>query len=198
MVKNIVFDIGNVLVDYRLKEFLAQKGYDEKMIRRIVKASVVTPYWSQFERGEITEEEAIKAFAGLDPEIEKDIYRAYDNIQGMLTLRDYAIPWIKELRDAGYHVYYLSNYSKKACEECKDSLAFIEYMEGGLFSYQEKMTKPNPKFYMRFLEEFNLIADECIYIDDTDINVHVAKEIGFHGILFRSYESTKEQLKAFI
>ena len=45
MIHNIVFDIGGVLADYRIKEFLADKGFDTPMIKRILKASVLSPFW---------------------------------------------------------------------------------------------------------------------------------------------------------
>lgn len=57
MIKNIVFDIGGVLADFRIKEFLMEKGMDGPTIKRILKASVMNPYWGKFERGEVTEEE---------------------------------------------------------------------------------------------------------------------------------------------
>ncbi len=71
MIRNIVFDIGGVLADFRMKEFLMEKGLDAPMIRRVLKASVMNPYWGKFERGEATEEETLRAFAAADPEIEK-------------------------------------------------------------------------------------------------------------------------------
>lgn len=198
MIKNIVFDIGNVLVDFRLKEFLAEKGFDGPMIKRLLKASVMSPYWEQFERADITEQEAMKAFVSLDPGIEKELNEAFSNIHGMLTIREYAVPWIKSLKEAGYRVYYFSNYSKKAYDECRDSLAFMEDMDGGFLSFQQRMTKPDPRMYTRFLEQFRLTAEECVFIDDTEQNVAVAENLGFHGIVFRSYEDTAEQLAALV
>ena len=194
MIKNIVFDIGNVLVDFRLKEFLAEKGFDAPMIKRLLKASVMSPYWEQFERADITEEEAMAAFVSLDPEIEKELYKAFSNIHGMLTIRPYALPWIKSLKEAGYRVYYFSNYSKKAYDECPDSLVFMKDTDGGFLSFQQRMTKPDPRMYTRFLEQFQLAAQESVFIDDTEQNVAVAESLGFHGIVFRSYEETTEQL----
>ena len=198
MIKNIVFDIGNVLVDFRLKEFLAEKGFDAPMIKRLLKASVMSPYWEQFERADITEEEAMQAFVNLDPEIERELYEAFSNIHGMLTIREYAVPWIRSLKEAGFRVYYLSNYSKKAYDECQDSLAFMKYTDGGFLSFQQRITKPNPQMYTRFLEHFQLVPQESVFIDDTEQNVAVAERLGFHGIVFRSYEDAEmrlEQLK---
>ena len=138
----------------------------------------------------------MQAFVKLDPEIEKELWEAFSNIQGMLTIRDFAVPWIKSLKKEGFGVYYLSNYSKKAYDECRDSLAFMEYTDGGFLSFQQRMIKPDPEFYRRFLEQFDLNARECVFIDDTEENVAVAESIGFHGIVFRSYEDAAKRLDA--
>ncbi len=195
MIKNIVFDIGNVLVDFRLKEFLAEKGFDGPIIKRLLKASVMSPYWEQFERADITEDEAMRAFVNLDPEIEQELNEAFSNIHGMLTIREYAVPWIRSLKEAGYRVYYLSNYSKKAYDECRDSLAFMDDMDGGFLSFQQRMTKPDPRIYTSFLEHFQLKPQESVFIDDTEQNVAVAESLGFHGIVFRSYEDAAKRLE---
>ena len=52
MIRNVVFDISGVLADFEIKKFLADKGFDQAMIKRIRKASVLSPYWEMFERGE--------------------------------------------------------------------------------------------------------------------------------------------------
>lgn len=194
MIKNIVFDIGNVLVDFNLKGFLTAKGFEPEMIKRILKASVMSPYWEAFERCDLTEDEAMKAFVSLDPEIEKELYRAYDNIHGMLTIRSFAIELVKDLKAKGYGVYYLSNYSSKAFRECSDSLAFMEYMDGGCLSFQEKMTKPDVNFYKLFLDKYGLTAEECVFVDDTPINVETAEQLGFKGIVFETYEGTMKEI----
>ena len=74
----------------------------------------------------------------------------------MLTIRDYAIPLIKKLKEAGFHPYYLSNYSRKAYEECGESLAFMPYMDGGLVSFIAGKTKPDPEMYKAFLDKYGL------------------------------------------
>lgn len=191
---HIVFDIGNVLVDYRPVDYLLAKGFDEATVRRIVKASVLSPYWEHFERATLTTEEALRAFVSLDPGIEKELYEAYGNIHGMLLIRDYAVSWVKALKAAGYHVYCLSNYSRKAYDECRDSVAFMEFMDGGLLSFQAGVTKPDPEIYRMFLKQYGLAAEDCIFIDDTERNVEAARSLGFTGVLFRSYEDAKEQL----
>lgn len=194
MIKNVIFDIGNVLVDFRWKEYLVEKGFSPEIIKRIVMASVASPYWDEFDRGALTEAEAMDLFIKLDPGIEKELHEAYDSIVGMLRKRDDAIPWVKALKSAGYGVYYLSNYSRKAFEECSDTIDFIPYMDGGLLSFQELVIKPDPEIYKRLLERYNLVAEECVFIDDTEKNIVAARELGFYGIVHKSYEETRDEL----
>ncbi|MBR1816561.1 MAG: HAD family phosphatase [Lachnospiraceae bacterium] len=197
MIKNVVFDIGGVLADYKIKEFLANKGFDGTMIKRILKASIMSPYWGQFERAELTEEETLKAFASLDPEIEDELYKAYSNVEGMLVIRDFAIPIVKKLKEEGLNVYFLSNYSKKAYDECGDSLAFMEYMDGGILSFMVGKTKPDPEMYKLFLNEYDLKPEECVFVDDTEENVVAAGQLDFNGIVFKTYEDMIKSLKEF-
>ena len=100
MIKNVIFDIGNVLVNFRWKEYLVEKGFEPDIIKRIVKASVASPYWDEFDRGVLSEDETMNLFIGLDPGIEKELHEAYDSIVGMITRRDDAIPWVKSLKTA--------------------------------------------------------------------------------------------------
>lgn len=192
MIKNIIFDIGNVLTDFRWKGFLEDKGFDETMIDRIAKASVESPLWNEFDRGDWPDEKLMQAFVENDPEIEKELHEAYDDIHGMVTLRDYAIPWVQQLKKAGYRVLYLSNFSLKAYRECDDALAFLPYMDGGILSYQDKVIKPDPAIYKLLLKRFELMPQECVFLDDTQKNVDAAVAQRIYGIRF----VTKEQAEA--
>ena len=196
MIKNIIFDFGNVLVDYKMKEFMLAKGIEPDMIKRLLKASVMGPYWDEFDRGALTEEEAFAGFISIDPGIEKELHMCFDNITGMLTKRDFATKWIMDLKAAGYNVYYLSNYSKKACVECADSIDFIKYMDGGVLSNEELLVKPDPEIYKRLIDRYSLNPAECVFIDDTEKNVDAAVKLGMQGIVYTSKEETDQALKA--
>ena len=195
MIKNVVFDIGGVLADFRIFEFLAEKGFDRAMGKRILKATAMSPYWTAFERGEISEEEAFSGFVSTDPAIEREIRTAFENLGGMLTLQEFAVPLIRELKAAGCGVYYLSNYSKKAFDECPESVAFMPYTDGGIVSFKVGMTKPDPMMFHLFLERFGLRAYECAFVDDTEENVRAAEALGFKGIVFTGEEGLREELR---
>ena len=194
MIRNVIFDIGNVLTDFRWKEFLQDKGFDDAMIGRIAKASVMSPVWNELDRGEWDEEKLMAEFVKLDPEIENELHLAYDNITGMVTKRDYAVPWIKELKSKGYRVYYLSNFSYKAYMECRDALDFIPYTDGGILSYRDKVIKPDERIYKLLLSRFDLKAEESVFLDDTLRNVEAAQKLGFHVIHFQTREQAETEL----
>lgn len=197
MIRNIVFDIGGVLADFRIKEFLMEKGLDAPMIRRVLKASVMNPYWGRFERGEVTEEETLQAFTAADPEIEKELRLAFTDLTGMLIIRDYAISLVQRLKDAGYGVYYLSNYSRKAYDECAESLAFMPFMDGGIVSFRAGMTKPDPQVFRYFLNRYGLQAESCMFVDDSEENVTAARKLGFAGIIFQDYDALLTELQQY-
>ena len=194
MIRNIVFDIGNVLTDFRWKEFMQDKGFDGETVKRIAKASLESPLWGELDRGLWEEEKVLEEFIRRDPEIEEQIRFAYSDIHGMVTPRDYAIPWIRELKQGGYGVYYLSNFAERACRECREALAFLGETDGGILSCQVHLIKPEPAIYRLLLKQYGLNAEECVFLDDLPVNVEGAKAEGFAGIVFRSREQAVEEL----
>jgi len=195
MIRTIIFDIGNVLADFRWKEFYMDKGYSGEVLERLCNATVGSPDWREYDRGVLTDEEMLKRFIKNDPEMEGVIREALADTKDMVRMRDYAIPWVQELKAKGYKVWYLSNFSEKTEIECADSIAFIPYMDGGILSWKDKLIKPDPKIYQLMLERFELTADECVFIDDLPENVQGAVNEGIHGIVFESREQVVEELK---
>lgn len=194
MIKNIVFDIGNVLTYYTWESHIHSFGFSEAVRERVIRATVKSEAWTEFDRGVLNDEEVIGLLVQNDPGVEKEIRRMMENVGGLVSKADYAIPWIQELKGKGYHVYYLSNFSFKAEKECSHALDFMPYMDGGILSCKEKLIKPQPEIYARLLEIYDLIADECVFLDDLDVNVRAAKAAGLHGILFTTREAALREL----
>ncbi|MCR5753334.1 MAG: HAD family phosphatase [Acetatifactor sp.] len=195
MIRNIIFDIGNVLTDFRWEGFLLDKGLSHDIVDRIGNATVRSKEWSEVDRGVWSLEELLEAFIRNDPSLEKEMRFAFDDFTGMVTPREYAIPWVQELKKKGFDVYYLSNFSEKAKKECSDALNFLPYMDGGILSYKEKMVKPDPAIYKLLMERYGLKAQESVFLDDTLANVEAARLVGMHGIHFKSKEQATEELE---
>ena len=186
MIRNIIFDIGNVLAAWRWREYYESLHFDPEITERLARATVLSPLWEEFDRGEMDEEVLLGKFIENDPELAEEIRGIRDNIHDMLGRYDYAVPWLEDLKSRGYKVYYLSNFSRLAHEKCLHALDFLPLMDGGILSYQEKLIKPEPAIYQLLLNRYGLKAQECVFLDDTQRNIEEAVRQGIEGILFRN------------
>ena len=195
MIKNVVFDIGNVLAVFAWKEFYDNFGYSEEINEKLANATVRSTLWNELDRGKMTDEELLEGFIANDPSIEGQIRQVFEDITNMILRYDYAIPWLKELKGRGYGVYYISNFSHRAHIQCAEALDFLKEMQGGILSYQEKVIKPSPEIYQLFLARYGLKARECVFLDDTPANVEAAQKEGMKGIIFRDLIQAKAELE---
>lgn len=193
-IDTVVFDIGNVLTDFAWDKFLVFKGYDDKMVERIAKATVYSDDWVEYDKGNLTNEEIIARFVENDPEIRSEIEDSFKNIDGIILKREKTIPWIRALKAAGYKVLYLSNFSKQALEGCPDAMAFLDETDGGILSYREHVVKPDPAIYNLLVSRYNLTPSKTVFIDDTPVNIEAAKNLGWKGIIYRDYNQVVDEL----
>ena len=193
-IDTVVFDIGNVLTDFAWDKFLVFKGYDDKMVERIAKATVYSDDWVEYDKGNLTNEEIIARFVENDPEIRSEIEDSFKNIDGIILKREKTIPWIRALKAAGYKVLYLSNFSKQALEGCPDAMAFLDETDGGILSYREHVVKPDPAIYNLLVSRYNLTPSKTVFIDDTPVNIEAARNLGWKGIIYRDYNQVVDEL----
>ncbi len=198
MIKNIIFDLGNVLVKFRWQEFLHEKGFDGEIYDRLVLAAIKSETWKEFDRGIWSDAEVIDSFVRNDPEIEKEIHEAFDNTSGICEMYDYAPKWISTLQSKGYKVYFLSNYSEKVRTECPDATAFTSMMDGGIWSDLVRMIKPGEDIFQKILDTYNLNAEECLFLDDTLPNIETAKRLGFNTIHFTDRDVANEEIRKYL
>lgn len=194
MIKNIVFDIGNVLTDYAWNEHIHKFGFSEEVCGRVAAATVQSPQWNEFDRGVLTTEEVVELLVNNDRALEAEIRTMLADISSLVKKLDYAIPWIQSLKAKGYGVYYLSNFSEKGETDCREALDFLPFMDGGILSYQDKLIKPQPEIYNLLLERYGLKAEESVFLDDTLVNVEAARHCGMEAIHFQSYDQAVKGL----
>lgn len=101
---------------------------------------------------------------------------------------------ILELKQHGYKIYLLSNITGASFEYINNAIELTQYFDGGLYSFQEKMVKPNYTFYENLLKKYNLIKNETIFFDDKDKNVQAGNEVGIKSIKFKSVKDIKNNL----
>ena len=111
MVKNIVFDIGRVLVDYDWESYLDSFGFSPEVRARVAAAVFQNKDWGELDRGAIPEEEVLARFIAKAPEVETEIRKVWGHVFETIHERPYPPRWIQTLKKRGFGVYYLSNYS---------------------------------------------------------------------------------------
>lgn len=187
MIKNIVFDMGKVLVDYDSSKVCRHFIEDEEEQKMVETAVFVSPEWILMDMGVLPEEDALeKICRRLDTEHEKEMakiclahwheYCMWEK-EGMKEL-------VGELKEAGFGIYLCSNASLRLLDCYKDVIPGIEYFDGVLFSAEVKCMKPQREMYAHLFERFGLKPEECFFVDDLQLNIDGAKECGMDGYCF--------------
>ena len=191
MIRNMVFDIGNVLMDFRWKEYMRSLfGENEALIQTINQGIWHNGCWAAMDKGEMDGAATLRSAVAFAPQYEKEIKLTLDSVAHAFHKFEYSIPWIQELKRMGLNVYYLSNYSAFSIAANPDVLDFIPCMDGGVFSFEVKAVKPEPEIYRCLCDKYGLKPEECLFTDDVPANVKGAQACGFQGIVFEGYEKT--------
>ena len=191
MIRNMVFDIGNVLMGFRWKEYMRSLfGENEALIQTINQGIWHNGCWAAMDKGEMDGAATLRSAVAFAPQYEKEIKLTLDRVALAFHKFGYAVPWLKELKRMGLNVYYLSNYSAFSIAANPDVLNFIPYMDGGVFSFEVKAVKPDPEIYLCLCDKYDLKPEECLFTDDVPANVKGAQACGFQGIVFEGYEKT--------
>lgn len=199
MINTVIFDIGMVLVYFRWKELFADLGFKGEKFDRIAEATVHNPWWNEFDKGLMSVEEVVDKYAQTAPEYEAEITKIYDHSNQFIEVFDYTDSWIHELKERGYKVYVLSNWSEPAYEANKDThMSFLKEMDGGILSFREGLIKPDRAIYQLLCERYQINPKEAVFLDDNVRNIESAKEFGLNTILFKNYQQAREELEKYL
>ena len=186
-VKNIIFDMGSVLVDSDLMTALINNTnipneYCEEIYKIII--DLLYNKYGDIEYCELPL--AIEHFISIAPEYIRpyatDIFNSF--LPSMYKYK-YTDSLINAFRINGYKLYYLSNWSKYSYDLTRSFFEpLIKKFDGGLFSYECHMEKPALSIYTLLIDKFNLEPNKCLFFDDKKENIEAAKVCGWHGIIF--------------
>lgn len=195
MIKNIVFDIGRVLLDYQPMNYLESLGIEQKDSIHLNEVVFKNDLWLQLDRGTITKEEAIQKYCTISPLHTEKIHQIMNTWPDMLTLIEGTSELLRELLAKGYNVYLLSNFQEDGFIQVYNKFTFLQEVKGKVISYEAKLLKPEKEIYIHLLEKYNLIPEETAFIDDLKENVEAAIALGIQGIVFENAIKTREFLK---
>ena len=178
MIDTVIFDLGNVLVDFRWRAFLREEVPEEIPYRILEQAVFLNPAWEEHDKGLMTETEEIWDFISAAPDYEPEIRRLYEKLDGCFEPFSYSVDWIRSLKKRGLKVYALSNWPKHVYELGKDRLTFLEDMDGYVLSYREHCSKPDPEIYLYTAQKLGVAPEECLAVEDSTFGVLAGHRAG--------------------
>ncbi len=186
MIRNLIFDFGNVLVAYDFMAFLDRHfGDDKEREKRFAEKYISPGFLDICDREAIPFAEMIERQKRLDPEMADGLQYFCEHFAEIVTgempgMRDL----LMTLKDKGYRLYGLTNWSSsvyKVIERYKDLFGLLD---GCVISSEEKLIKPERAIFMCLCEKYGLRPDECLFADDKPVNVKGAEDAGMKGVVF--------------
>ncbi len=197
MIKNIIFDLGNVLINFKPNEFLLRFIDDIEYIDQFVSKIFRSPVWLNLDRGTISIEDAKNNFISQYPKEVDFLTHFFNHWMEMLTPIEENIKILKDLRDLEYSTYILSNYIKEAYIFIKNKYDIFSLFDGQIISGFEKTIKPEKAIYLKLLNRYHLIPEESLFIDDILFFLKPAKKLGLETIWNQPKTDLREELRKF-
>lgn len=187
MIRNVVFDMGNVLVFYDSRRASRRFSKDEAEQEAVNTSVFVSPEWLMLDMGVISEEEALRRMQARLP-------KGHAREAAKLCLEHWheycmwPVPGMEELvralKEQGFKLYLCSNASLRMLDCYLDVIPGIRLFDGVLFSAEVKCVKPQKEMYLHLFERFGLRPEECFFVDDMPLNIEGAGASGMDGYCF--------------
>jgi len=184
MIRNIIFDLGNVLLCFKPADYLNHSGYPASLKNEIIKEIFDAPEWRQIDNGDLTIGEAIDKIESRSSLSRQEISEIFDLRLVILFPIERNIKVLPELKKQGFKLYFLSNFPADIFDEVVSGNPFFNLFDGGIISSRVRASKPDRKFYEILIDKYSLDPAECLFIDDLEPNIKTADELGMKSIWY--------------
>lgn len=185
MIRNIVFDMGQVLLYWDPDRMTGRLGLPAEDAARLADAVFRCPEWTWLDEGTISRDEALAVMRLRLPERLHPY--AEELVRGWWKAPLFPVPGMEaligELKDLGYHIYLLSNASSDL-HQYFHRIPGSQYFDGKIVSADWKLLKPRRELYEVLFREYGLKPEECFFIDDLSFNIDGARNAGMDGTVF--------------
>lgn len=202
MIKDLVFDMGKVLVGYTADAVACHFIQDEAERREVTASVFVSPEWLMLDMGVISEEEGLRRMkarleSGHAKEMAELCFRHWHEYN-MYPIEEMGA-LVREMKERGFGIYLCSNASVRLLSCYRQVIPAIDCFDGVLFSAEERCIKPQKEIYERLFSRFSLKPEECFFIDDLELNIQGAEACGMKGYCFADgdVERLKKTLEEF-
>ncbi|MBR6440839.1 MAG: HAD family phosphatase [Bacteroidales bacterium] len=192
--QNIIFDFGNVLVQWHPEQIYTEYFGDEAKAWWFLRHVTDATWRNRIDAGE-SQDACIDELKARQPEYAEaiELYRARwremltDEVPGMRELID-------ELKAKNYEIYGLTNWSMETFPEARERFGILQMIDRYVVSGAEGLVKPDHRLFQVLLDRYRLKAEECLFIDDNEANVQAAQKMGMQGIVFSGADDLRKAL----
>lgn len=202
---NLVFDFGAVLFTWKPADILAaafpEQAGEPRAADSLARAVFGHPDWHNFDRGTLAPDDVVARTAerlALDATVLAELVAQIgERLQPMAdTVALLAQLHSQRAQRPALRLYYLSNMPEPYARVLEQRHGFLQWFDGGVFSGDVRITKPDPAIYQLLQTRYALAPEQTVFIDDLHANVNAANALGWHGIQFESTQQLRTRLEA--
>jgi putative hydrolase of the HAD superfamily len=198
MIRNVVFDIGNVFVRWSPPEVIRRSfGHAPDSAENRERAALLrSPLWLRLNRGEVTQAEAELAYQaehGLTQQQAADLLFHAIHHQELIEGTEGIA---RRLKVAGYRVFALTDNVREIVAHLKTRFQFWDVFDGAVVSAEIGMLKPHEGIFRHLVDTFGLEPSETVFLDDVQNNIDGARRVGLQARLFTTAAQCEQDLRA--
>lgn len=195
MIKNVIFDFGGVLIDWNPDRVYEAHFGDKEKVNHFYIETKIKDLNVELDRG-LAFQKGLEDLAKTFPHHEEPIRfwreRWPHMVRGPI---DETVSLLRRLHQKNTPLYGLTNWSMETFPLVYEQYDFFKLFTDIVISGKEGLIKPDPRIYELLLSRNQLVANECVFIDDNPHNVNAAEALNIKGIHFVSPQALEEELK---
>lgn len=194
--ETLIFDLGGVLIDWDPR-YLYRKIFSDRDQMEFFLDQICTPSWNaQMDKG-YPFHKAVAELSEEHPQYSAEIHAFFDRWEEMIEGSfPESVKVLEEVREAGYPLAALSNWSGETLPRVAHQFAFLTWFDPLMVSGEVEMVKPDAEIFHHLLNELGRNPGDCLFIDDSIANIQTAQELGFQTIHFSSAGQLRTELHA--
>jgi len=195
MVRNVIFDVGGVLVEWNPDRIL-EGYYPDPEMRAIMKTALfLHPDWLQLDRGTLNEADLLVRVGGRTGRPAAELSGLLDAVRASLHTKPDTVALLEKLSARSVPLYCLSNMSSDIFTYLRERHSFWGAFRGIVISGELRMMKPEREIFEFLLQRYGLVAAHTIFVDDNRPNIEAARELGIHGVWFKNARQCELELE---
>lgn len=194
-ITSIIFDLGNVLLGWDARRLYRRLLPDPRSVDSFLE-QIRFSEWNACQDAGRLFHEGVAELSRRFPQY-TELIQAYDTYweESITGVYDETIAIARELKQAGWHLCLLSNFSTEKFELVKKRYSFLSLFDDIIISGEHKLVKPDPAIFLLTLRKIQREAHECLFIDDSLPNIETARSLGFHAIHYQSPAQLRNELQ---